>query len=134
MCDSGDGVLTPSNKVPVPLFDKGGDKMIEKKYDYSSVDQKLIERIVNDDNVEINHMALTKDTGLPVHYSNSNVYMIIVRGRMTISLNDAAPNEYQKGNILNIPFKTKMNVTNTYDEVLEFFVVKAPNPRDMKDK
>lgn len=107
--------------------------MIEKKYDYSVVDQKLIERIVNDDNLEINHMVLTKDTGLPVHYSNSNVYMIIVRGRMTISLDDGAPNEYQKGNILNIPFKTKMNVTNKHDEVLEFFVVKAPNPKDMKE-
>ncbi|MGI6703986.1 MAG: cupin domain-containing protein [Clostridia bacterium] len=108
--------------------------MLEKKYDYSIVDEKLIERIVNDDNVEINHMVLAKDTGLPVHYSNSNVYMIIVRGRMTISLDDGAPNEYQEGNILNIPFRTKMNVTNKYDEVLEFFVVKAPNPRDMKDQ
>ena len=108
--------------------------MIEKKYDYCSVDEKLIERIVNDDNVAINHMVLTKDTGLPVHYSNSNVYMIIVRGRMSISLDDGPAAEYRKGNILNIPFKTKMNVTNKYDEVLEFFVVKAPNPRDMKDR
>ncbi len=106
--------------------------MIEKKYDYSSVDEKLIEKIVSDDNLEINHMVLTKDTGLPVHYSNSNVYMIIVRGRMAISLDDGLPAEYRKGNILNIPFKTKMNVTNKYDEVLEFFVVKAPNPKDMK--
>jgi len=106
--------------------------MLEKMYDYSSVDEKLIEKIVSDDNVEINHMVLTKDTSLPVHYSNSNVYMIIVRGRMTISLNDGPPAEYQKGNILNIPFKTKMNVTNKYDEVLEFFVVKSPNPKDMK--
>ncbi len=74
--------------------------MIEKKYDYCSVDEKLIERIVNDDNVEINHMVLTKDTGLPVHYSNSNVYMIIVRGRMSISLDDGPAAEYRKGNIL----------------------------------
>ena len=108
--------------------------MIEKKYDYSSVDDTLIERIVNDDNVEISLMVLTKDTGLPVHYSNSNVYMIIVRGRMSISLNDNPAAEYRKGNILNIPFKTKMNVTNKYDEVLEFFVGKAPNPRDMQDQ
>jgi mannose-6-phosphate isomerase-like protein (cupin superfamily) len=106
--------------------------MIETKYDYSNVDQKLIEKIISDNHLEINHMVLTKDTGLPVHYSNSNVYMIIVRGCMTISLDDGQSNEYQKGNILNIPFKTKMNVTNQYDEVLEFFVVKAPNPKDMK--
>lgn len=108
--------------------------MVEKKYDYNVTDEKLIERIVNDGNVELNHMVLTKETGLPIHYSNSNVYMIIVRGRMNIALNDGTPNEYHKGNILNIPFKTKMNVRNEHDEVLEFFVIKAPNPKDMKDK
>jgi|Deesub1362A_J573_1020465.scaffolds.fasta_scaffold03404_2 quercetin dioxygenase-like cupin family protein len=80
-------------------------------------------------------MILTKDTGLPEHYSNSNVYMIITKGTMTISLNDGIPKEYGGGNILNIPFNTKMNVKNLHDEILEFFVVKAPNPKDMvKDR
>lgn len=106
--------------------------MVEKKYDYGLVDEKLIERVINDKNIELNHMVLTKDTGLPIHYSNSNVYMIIVNGRISIALNDGQPNEYQKGNILNIPFRTKMNVTNKYEEKLEFFVVKVPNPKDMK--
>ena len=76
-------------------------------------------------------MLLPRDTGLPEHYSNSNVYMIIIRGTMTIKLNEEEANVHEKGAILNIPFNTKMNVNNYKDEVLEFFVVKAPNPRDM---
>lgn len=107
--------------------------MVEKKYNFKVSDEKLIEKIVNDENLVINHMILPKDTGLPEHYSNSNVYMIIIRGQMTIKLNDREPRKYEKGTILNIPFKTKMNVNNYDDETLEFFVVKAPNPKEMSE-
>lgn len=106
--------------------------MIEKSYEYNIVDEKLIERIVDDDNVAINHMILIKGTGLPEHFSNSNVYMIIIRGKMAISLNDNPQKIYEKGKILYIPYNTKMNVQNLDDEVLEFFVVKAPNPKNFK--
>lgn len=107
--------------------------MIEKKYLFNLNDEKTIEKIVDDENVVINHMILTKDTGLPEHYSNSNVYMIITKGKMTAVLNDGEANIHEKGNILYIPFKTKMNIKNYHDEILEFFVVKAPNPRDMEE-
>jgi quercetin dioxygenase-like cupin family protein len=105
--------------------------MIEKKVPFISLDEKVIEKLVDDDNVVINHMLLPKDTGLPEHYSNSNVYMIIVRGAMTIQLNEENANIHEKGTILQIPYQTKMNVNNFNDEMLEFFVVKAPNPKDM---
>ena len=106
--------------------------MIEKKYNYRLVESKLIEKIIDDENLALNHMVLTKDTGLPEHYSNSNVYLIIIRGKMTIKLNDNDKAVYTKGDIINIPYNTKMNVNNYYEEILEFFVVKAPNPRDMR--
>jgi len=106
--------------------------MIEKNYKYQVVDEKMIERIVDDENIHLNHMVLTKGTGLPEHFSNSNVYMIIVRGTMSIKLDDQGTNLYTVGDILNIPYNTKMNVENHHDEVLEFFVVKAPNPKDYK--
>lgn len=106
--------------------------MIEKIYSYSTAEEKTIEKIIDDDNVAINHMVLTKGTGLPEHYSNSNVYMIIIRGRMSIKLDDQETHEYVPGDILNIPYNTKMNVNNNYNEVLEFFVIKAPSPRNYK--
>jgi quercetin dioxygenase-like cupin family protein len=108
--------------------------MIEKNYKYSILDEKIIEKIVDDENIHLNHMILVKNTGLPEHYSNSNVYMIIVRGTMTIKLNNQEPLDYATGDILNIPYNTKMNVNNLYDEILEFFVVKAPNPKDYRSE
>jgi mannose-6-phosphate isomerase-like protein (cupin superfamily) len=108
--------------------------MLEKLYSFTIGDEKNIERIIDDENININHMVLTKDTGLPVHYSNSNVYLIIVRGRMTIKLGEQEPAKYDVGSIINVPFKIKMNINNFDEEVLEFFVVKAPHPRDIAKK
>ncbi len=106
--------------------------MLEKTYKFTKPEEKLIEKIIDDENVVLNHMILTKDTGLPEHYSNSNVYMIIIRGTMTIQLDEQEPHRYTSGEILNIPYNVKMNVKNFDDDILEFFVVKSPNPKDYK--
>lgn len=106
--------------------------MIEKNYKYLLTNEKVIEKIVDDENIHLNHMVLVKGTGLPEHYSNSNVYMVIVRGTMTIKLNDEEANNYTVGDILNIPYNTKMNVNNFHEDVLEFFVFKTPNPKNYK--
>lgn len=108
--------------------------MIEKNYNYKLINEKTIEKIVDDENLHLNHMILTKGTGLPEHYSNSNVYMIIVKGKMSINLNDEEPNYYTVGDILSIPYNTKMNVNNFHDEILEFFVVKTPNPKNYRSE
>lgn len=108
--------------------------MVEKQHIYTVTDSKIIERLIEDDNVGINHMVLTKGDSLPEHYSNSNVYMIVSRGKVTLGLNDQKPASYQMGSILEIPYKTKMNVSNIDEGILELFVIKAPSPRQMKDK
>ncbi|SKC40036.1 cupin domain-containing protein [Maledivibacter halophilus] len=106
--------------------------MLEKIYKYQRINQKIIEKIIADENIALNHMVLTKETGLPEHYSNSNVYMIIIRGVMTLKLDEQEAMEYKAGDIINIPYNTKMNVNNFQEEVLEFFVVKSPNPKYYK--
>ncbi len=107
--------------------------MIEKKYDYSVSTQKVIEKIVLDDNVNINHMILPHGEGLPEHYSNSNVYMIVAKGCVSLELNDAPRHDYNSGSIINIPYNTKMNVKNLCDELTELFVVKSPAPHKYQE-
>ena len=106
--------------------------MIEKKYSYTLTESKKIERIISDDNVDINHMVLPMGEALPEHFSNSNIYLIIVSGRLTIKLNEQEEAIYNKGDIVNIPYKIKMFIHNKYEELLEFFVIKSPSPRQMK--
>ncbi|WP_113673337.1 cupin domain-containing protein [Vallitalea guaymasensis] len=102
--------------------------MIEKIYKYSITDDKAVERVIMDDNINYIHMVFNKNDGLPEHFSNSNVYMTVLRGVLSIKLDEQEIHEYKKGDILQIPFKTKMKVTNLHEDVLELIVVKAPAP------
>lgn len=106
--------------------------MIEKVYKYSTTDEKVVEKLIMDENVNYIHMVFGKDEGLPEHYSNSNVYMNVIRGKLTIQLNDQEPHGYEKGSLLEIPYNTKMNVGNSDEETLELIVVKAPAPQNYK--
>ena len=106
--------------------------MIQKAYGFALSDNRNIEKLVDDDQLMINHMVLPEGEGLPEHYSNSNVYMIVIRGIMTLKLDEQEPNLYTRGQIINIPFNTKMNVNNFNKEFLEFFVIKAPNPKNYR--
>ena len=103
--------------------------MIEKEYKLSKTNDKAIEKVILDENLHYLHMVFNKDDGLPVHFSNSNVYMTVICGRLSIGLDEQEIHEYEAGTLLKIPFQTKMNVRNTHDETLELIVVKAPAPK-----
>ena len=106
--------------------------MLEKVFKFAESREKMIEKIVSDDNVMLNHMILPQGESLPEHYSNSNVYMIVVAGIISLQLADQHVEEYSKGSIINIPFNTKMNVSNQQQGITEIFVIKAPHPREMQ--
>ena len=102
--------------------------MIEKEYKLSRTNEKAVEKVIFDENVHYLHMVFNKDEGLPEHLSNSNVYMTVIRGMLSIGLNNQDIHEYSKGSLLKIPVDTKMNVRNLHKDVLELIVVKAPAP------
>lgn len=103
--------------------------MIEQVFNLARGDKKTIEQVVMDENLHYMHMILNKGEALPEHYSNSNVYMAVLRGTLAISLGEQEPHAYPAGSLLKIPFNTKMNVGNRDEEVLEITVVKAPAPK-----
>jgi len=102
--------------------------MVEKVYNMTYSDSKTVEMLISDENVHYLHMIFNKGEGLPEHFSNSNVYMTVLKGLLSIGLDEQEIHEYTQGSILKIPFKTKMNVGNKHDEILELIVVKAPAP------
>jgi quercetin dioxygenase-like cupin family protein len=55
--------------------------------------------------------------------------MTVIRGTLSIGLDDQEIHEYQGGTLLKIPYNTKMNVKNLGTETLELIVVKAPAPK-----
>ena len=103
--------------------------MIEKEYKLSKINEKAIEKVIFDENLHYLHMVFNQGEGLPEHFSNSNVYMTVIRGILSIGLNDQEIHEYEGGTLLKIPYQTKMNVKNLHDDTLELIIVKAPAPK-----
>ncbi|HPY36840.1 MAG TPA: cupin domain-containing protein [Clostridia bacterium] len=103
--------------------------MVEQVFKFSTGDEKAIEKVLFDENIHYLHMVFNKGEGLPEHFSNSNVYMSVIRGTLSIGLDEQDSHEYTAGTLLKIPFNTKMNVQNHTNETLELIVVKAPAPK-----
>jgi len=102
--------------------------MTEQVFKMSFGNEKIVEKIIQDENIHYLHMIFNRGEGLPEHFSNSTVYMTVLKGTLSIQLDDQEVHKYVKGDVLKIPFKTKMNVKNDDEETLELIVVKAPAP------
>jgi len=103
--------------------------MIEQVFTMTRANEKTIEKMIMDDHIHYIHMVFNNGEGLPEHFSNSNVYITVLRGTLSIGLDDRELHVYPAGSILKIPFNTKMNVKNADEETLELIVVKAPAPK-----
>jgi len=104
--------------------------MVEQVFTMTLGNEKTVQKLIQDENVHYIHMIFNENEGLPEHYSNSTVYMTVLRGKLSIQLNEQEVHEYSAGNVLKIPFQSKMNVRNFHEETLELIVVKAPAPKN----
>ena len=107
---------------------------IEEVFDLNLNQDNKVDKVIQDDNLDYIHMRFLEGEGLPIHISNSNVYMTVLQGTLTIGLDDQDLQDYSSGTLLKIPYKTRMNVRNLHEEMLELIVVKAPSPRAYKNK
>lgn len=103
--------------------------MVEQVFKLTKGNEKAVEKVIFDDNVHYLHMVFNKDEGLPEHFSNSNVYMTVIRGTLSVGLDEQEIHEYGSGTLLKIPYQTKMNVKNLHTDTLELIIVKAPAPK-----
>ena len=104
--------------------------MVEQIFKLSMGNEKAIEKVIFDDNLHYLHMVFSQNEGLPEHFSNSNVYMTVIRGKLSIELDNQEVHVYEAGTLLVIPINTKMNVKNLHSETLELIIVKAPAPNN----
>lgn len=103
--------------------------MIEQVFKLTTEDKKTIEKVLFDENLHYVHFIFNKGEGAPVHLSNGNVYMTVVRGVLSIALGEEEAHSYQRGTLLKIPKGVMMDFKNLGEEVLELIVVKAPAPQ-----
>lgn len=102
--------------------------MIEQVFTLEKSDVKRIDKMIMDDNVHYFHMVFNQNEGLPEHFANSNVYMTVLKGTLSIALGEQERKPYTERTVLKIPKGTKMNVGNQHPDQLEILVMKAPAP------
>ena len=59
-------------------------------YAFSRDDSFAIEKLVDADEVMINHMVLAEGNEIPPHEANSNVHLLVLRGSMRLTLDGEA--------------------------------------------
>lgn len=80
---------------------------MNKLFQLKRANEKAVKKVIFDENVHYLHMVFNKEEGLPAHFSNSNAYMTVARGWLSISRNDQEIHEYEAGTLLKIPVKPK---------------------------
>ncbi len=107
--------------------------MRENSIPFTIPKRKVIEQLVGTDEVMINHIALEKGNVVPIHYSDSNIYLIVVQGTIPFIFDEQEAHHHKRGSIVQVPFHTKRDISNTHDKLGEFFIIKAPHPRTYKE-
>jgi quercetin dioxygenase-like cupin family protein len=98
--------------------------MIEEVYRLSGGREKVIEKVLLDENIHYLHMILNPGDALPVHHTNATLYMTVVRGILSLRLEEEDGRTYAAGTLIKLPFHTKMDVSNQGAGQLELIVVK----------
>jgi quercetin dioxygenase-like cupin family protein len=98
--------------------------MIEETYELTQGNTKNINKMVMKQNGQYIHMTFPKGEGLPIHLSNAELFMTVLRGKLSLGLNNQETVIYNQQTMINIPYQTKMNVRNEDEETLELIVVK----------
>lgn len=98
--------------------------MIEKLYKYSLTDKDLFENVISDDNLKLNHVIIESGKVFPRHKTDAQVYIIILKGELSIEIGDQEEKRFGVGDVINIPFDIETTLGNKGNEITEVFVVK----------
>lgn len=105
--------------------------MTPERFTFSTGDESIRERVVDRPerwNVLIAHVVLPPGEAVHRHPTDSEAFVTVVRGVLTLEAEGIAETEHPRGSVLYLPAGTPMAPRNAGTETVEFFVVKAPHP------
>jgi len=97
-------------------------------------DKRSVVRLIDEDYLLLNLICLEAGQEVPYHNANSNVNLMVYRGKGELELS-GEKERFEKGRIYRVPFRTKMRIMNdSKDQQLSFLVFKTPNPKEMNGR
>lgn len=98
--------------------------MAAKLFNYSLEQKDLFENILKDENIMLNHVVIESGKFFPKHPTDAHVYIIIVKGELSVTLNDDTKNIYKKGDVVEVEKGIESELGNESDDFTEAFVIK----------
>ncbi len=104
--------------------------MIEQVIKLTRGDDKVVERLLVDENIHYAHIILPAKDSVPQHITDAKaLYLSVIRGTLSIELGEQGIHCYEAGHMVKVPQNTAMTIHNKADDVLELIAVKAPAPQ-----
>ncbi|MGI6467076.1 MAG: cupin domain-containing protein [Sphaerochaetaceae bacterium] len=98
--------------------------MVETLYEFSLKEATVVEQIVKEYGVRINHLSLAEGEKVDPHPTPDTAHMIVTQGTLAIKLNDQERKNYSAGTIIGIPANTMLDIVNGGKGVMHLFVIK----------
>ena len=74
-----------------------------KVYPYTITDQEIFENVFKDEKLLMNHVIVPPGKVFPKHPTDAIVYILIVRGELSLAVENSEPETFKVGQLANIP-------------------------------
>lgn len=100
-------------------------------YSYSLTDQETLENVFDRGDCLMNHVIMPPGKVFPKHPTDAHVYITVLRGELTISLEDEAPIQLKRGQVGNVPKGIMSSLSNVSEDVVELIVLKIKHDAEI---
>lgn len=97
---------------------------MEKVYQYTITDQEIFENVFKDEKLLMNHVAVPPGKVFPKHPTDAIVHALIMRGELSVAIENNALKKFKAGQLVNIPKGVNTKLGNRGDEPVKLFAVK----------
>ena len=113
--------------MPKGIYLEGPPLMNPKltSYPYTQSNTSIFENIFKSDNVLMNHVVVEPGQSFPKHPTDAEVYALVVKGVLSIAIEEESPENYEAGRVVYIPKGLLSELANKSEGIVELFVVKT---------
>ncbi len=101
--------------------------MIEQVQQATKTKEHILENLFEKGPFKLNHVVIKPGQVFPKHNTDADVYIIIVKGKLTLQLADEASSVYEKRQVVHVPYNTPSELSNKSEKITEAYVVKMEN-------
>lgn len=93
-------------------------------YSYTLTDRETLENVFDRGDCLMNHVVMPPGKVFPKHPTDAHVYITVLRGELTIVLEEDFPFKLRKGQVGNVPIGIVSSLSNVSEDVVELIVLK----------